>query len=85
MFNKMSFGNVLNRLGEMEKHKIRLLYASLFLGSTLVALSIVQGLKYLGNISVPNMDVAFIAVILSFLAITYTWYGFLKDVNRTRD
>jgi hypothetical protein len=53
MFNKMKFGNVLNRLGEQEKHKNRLLYASLFLGSALVLLSIVQGLNNLGDISVP--------------------------------
>ncbi len=85
MFNKMSFGNVLNRLDELEKHKIRLLYASLFLGSTLVSLSIVQGFKYLENISVPYMDVVFFAVTLSLLSITYVWYAFLKDIKRTRN
>ncbi|GBE18781.1 MAG TPA: hypothetical protein ENH13_06230 [Euryarchaeota archaeon] len=90
MFKKMGLGDIFKRLAEQEKHKLRLLYASVFLGSTLIAFSIFQGARYLvgiaasctGLISISCSDLLFFAVNLSLLAITYAWYGFLRDASR---
>lgn len=80
MFNEKGMGEVLEGLHKMENHKKRLLYASVFLGSTLIALSIVQGARYVSEIQISYIDLAILFVNLSFLGITYSWYAFLKDL-----
>ncbi|MFQ5800518.1 MAG: hypothetical protein ACE5HH_02205 [Candidatus Hydrothermarchaeales archaeon] len=82
MFKKTSIGEVVNELNTKEKHKLRLLYATVFLGATLITQSIIQGMIYLAGTPISYSELAMSAVYLSFLFITYAWYRFLKDIGR---
>jgi hypothetical protein len=92
MFRKTDIGRVVDKLNTDEKHKLMLLYSSVFLGVTLITLSIVQGMIYLMDtrISCSELVITTVyscselvmsAVYLSFLAITYSWNSFLKDLR----
>ena len=81
MFNTLPMGEVIQGITTQKKHKTRLLYSTVFMGSTLTVLSIVQGIRYLNGIIISYSELAILAVNLSFLAITYTWYSFLMDIR----
>lgn len=81
MFKKTSIGKIVDGINTKEEHKLRLLYATVFLGATLIAQSIIQGMIYLADTHISYSELAMTAVYLSFLFITYTWYGFLKDIG----
>jgi hypothetical protein len=83
IFKKYSIRQVIDKLNSREKHKHRLFYSTVLLGSTLSALSIIQGGKYLVgiNISTSYIELFWSVVYLSLLGSAYSWYGFMKDID----
>jgi hypothetical protein len=84
MFKKTNIGEVVADLNAKEKHKLRLLYSTVFLGSTIVSLSIIQAVN-LSVIQILYSDLALLAVNLAFLFSAYSWYSFLKDLQQGKE
>jgi hypothetical protein len=83
MFKRTNIGEVVADLNAKEKHKLRLLYSTVFLGATIMSVSIIQAAN-LSVIQIPYSDLAMSAVNLAFLFSAYTWYSFLKDLQREK-
>ncbi|MHA2220421.1 MAG: hypothetical protein ACXACY_31515 [Candidatus Hodarchaeales archaeon] len=84
MFKRTNIGEVVADLNAKEKHKLRLLYSTVFLGSTIVSLSFIQAVN-LSVIQIHSFELALSAVNLAFLFSAYTWYSFLKELHQGKE
>jgi hypothetical protein len=84
MFKRTNIGEVVADLNAKEKHKLRLLYSTVFLGSTIVSLSFIQAVN-LSVIQIHSSELALSAVNLAFLFSAYTWYSFLKELHQGKE
>ncbi|MEE8168523.1 MAG: hypothetical protein V3T58_06595 [Candidatus Hydrothermarchaeales archaeon] len=82
-FKNSDINSVFKTLNNKKRHKTSLLYSTIFLGITFVAIGIIQGFRYVMEIEVAFRDLIFTLFYLSFLAITYSWYALLKEVPAT--
>ncbi len=81
MFSKTNIDNDFVGLKIKEKHKLRLLYSTIFLGTTITLMAIIQMVTFTTT-PISYLDLAMLAVYLALLSSTYSWYSFLKDTKR---